>query len=101
MHRRASRYARRSERVKAKVAFGVIYLLTGRVGLVARSGLRSRNVPSSKPDTAKDVPFMWARCTSNLMSWVKCPFTDVVRKIGEAVPVQVSSSSSPVHPCGL
>ncbi|GBL79633.1 hypothetical protein AVEN_18186-1 [Araneus ventricosus] len=37
---------------------------------------------------------MWAWCTLNLTPWVKRPTTGVVRKLGEEVPAQVSSSSS-------
>ncbi|GBN92732.1 hypothetical protein AVEN_148461-1, partial [Araneus ventricosus] len=52
-----------------------------------------QRVPSSKPDSTKDPPCMWARYTLNLTSWVKRHLAGVVKKCGEAVPAQASPTS--------
>ncbi|GBM13039.1 hypothetical protein AVEN_207310-1, partial [Araneus ventricosus] len=53
-----------------------------------------QRVPSSKPDSTKDPPCLWARYTLNMTSWVKRHLAGVVKKFGEAVPAQASPTSS-------
>ncbi|GBM04722.1 hypothetical protein AVEN_44853-1 [Araneus ventricosus] len=61
---------------------------------MVRSRLRDGRVSGSKSDSTGDLPCMWAWCTQNLTSCVKRPLTGVLRKFGEGVSTQVSSSSS-------
>ncbi|GBM84166.1 hypothetical protein AVEN_256620-1 [Araneus ventricosus] len=63
-------------------------------GLAVRSQLQDRRVPSSKPDSTEDPSGMLACCTLNQTLGGKRPPTDVVRKHGEVVPNQMSSSSN-------
>ncbi|GBL75244.1 hypothetical protein AVEN_194476-1 [Araneus ventricosus] len=67
-------------------------LLEGRGGLVVSSW--GQRVPGSKPYSTKDPPCMRTRCKLNLTSWDKRPPSGVVRKSGERMPSQVSSSPS-------
>ncbi|GBN92225.1 hypothetical protein AVEN_247087-1 [Araneus ventricosus] len=48
-------------------------------------------VPGSKPDSTGDTLCIWTRYTLNQTSWAKSPNVGVVRKLGVAVPAQVSS----------
>ncbi|GBM65392.1 hypothetical protein AVEN_232322-1 [Araneus ventricosus] len=54
----------------------------------------SRRVLGSKPDSTEDLPCMWACCTLNHTYGVNRPTAGVVRKFGEGMPVQMSSSSA-------
>ncbi|GBM70012.1 hypothetical protein AVEN_248830-1 [Araneus ventricosus] len=65
-----------------------------RSGLVVRCRLRGRSVTGSKPESTED-PFVYlACCTLNHTQGATRPPVCVVRKSGEGVPAQVSSSSS-------
>ncbi|GBN58263.1 hypothetical protein AVEN_137152-1 [Araneus ventricosus] len=59
--------------------------------LVLRSRHRDQRVPGAKPGSIYDPPYMLAFCPLNPTSRVK---RGVVRKFGEGMPAQVSSSSS-------
>ncbi|GBM65210.1 hypothetical protein AVEN_82384-1 [Araneus ventricosus] len=61
---------------------------------MARSRLRRRIVPGSKPDSTEDLLCMWTCYALNHTYWFKRPPVGVVQKFGEGVPDQVSSSSS-------
>ncbi|GBO43663.1 hypothetical protein AVEN_100496-1 [Araneus ventricosus] len=62
-------------------------------GLVVRSRYRRGRVPALKPDTTEDTPCMWDCYTLNHSSGTERPPVGVVRKFGEGLPAQVSSSS--------
>ncbi|GBN24750.1 hypothetical protein AVEN_119557-1 [Araneus ventricosus] len=74
------------------LAFGPHFCVRG--GLEVRPLLRGRRDPGSKHDSSVDPPCMSAWCTLNLTSWVERPAAGGVRKFGEGVPAQVSSSPS-------
>ncbi|GBM60854.1 hypothetical protein AVEN_179009-1 [Araneus ventricosus] len=65
----------------------------GRGDLVARSRSRDRRVAGSKPDST-EVRRVWGLLHVKSYVVVKCPPAGVVRKFGEGVSAQVSSSSS-------
>ncbi|GBM87223.1 hypothetical protein AVEN_129738-1 [Araneus ventricosus] len=60
-------------------------------GKASASGRRD---PDSKPDCTEDPPCMWACCTLNNSEVAKRPPACMLRRFGEMVPAQVSSSSS-------
>ncbi|GBM80952.1 hypothetical protein AVEN_275448-1 [Araneus ventricosus] len=43
-------------------------------------GIGGWRVPGLKPDSAEDLPSMWAWCTLNSTSRVNCPLAGLVRK---------------------
>ncbi|GBM00618.1 hypothetical protein AVEN_134482-1 [Araneus ventricosus] len=69
-------------------------MVQGPGGLVVRSRFQGRRVADSKPDSTEDPPCMGpvARVKSYVVA--KRSPAGVVRKFGEGVQVQVSSSSS-------
>ncbi|GBN49238.1 hypothetical protein AVEN_216372-1 [Araneus ventricosus] len=67
--------------------------MQGGGGLVVRSRLWGRRVPGSKPDSTEDSPCMGPVHAESYVV-AKRPPVGVVRKFGEGVRAQVSSSSS-------
>ncbi|GBM29059.1 hypothetical protein AVEN_209566-1 [Araneus ventricosus] len=66
----------------------------GHSGILVTSRLWGLRVPGSKPDSTEDPPCMWACCTPNHTWGTKRPPAGVMRKFGEGMLAQVSSSSS-------
>ncbi|GBN02290.1 hypothetical protein AVEN_263059-1 [Araneus ventricosus] len=66
----------------------------GRCGLVVTYRLRGQRVIDSKRDYTADSACMWGYCTLNHTYWARRPLIGVVRKLGDEVPAQVTSSSS-------
>ncbi|GBL94248.1 hypothetical protein AVEN_37944-1 [Araneus ventricosus] len=67
-------------------------LLKSRGGLVLRSRVLGQKVPGSKSDSTEDSLFLWACYKLNHTYGSKSPPAVLVRKFGEGVPAQMSSS---------
>ncbi|GBL90407.1 hypothetical protein AVEN_178838-1 [Araneus ventricosus] len=65
-----------------------------RDGLEVRSGPRDRRIPGPNRDSNEERQCKRVWCTLNPTGPNKCPLAGVAWKFGEAVPAQVSSSSS-------
>ncbi|GBL94265.1 hypothetical protein AVEN_16791-1 [Araneus ventricosus] len=63
-------------------------------GLVVSIRLQGRRAPVLKLDSTQDLPCMRDCCKLHHAQWVKRPPAVVVRKFGQRVPSQMSSSSS-------
>ncbi|GBN97975.1 hypothetical protein AVEN_253961-1 [Araneus ventricosus] len=69
-------------------------MLRDRGGLSGRARLRGRSVPGSKPDSTEDPPCIGPVEREIIRREGRRPPSGVVRKFGEGMPAQVSSSSS-------
>ncbi|GBM13535.1 hypothetical protein AVEN_82803-1 [Araneus ventricosus] len=64
------------------------------LGLVLTSRLGLEPSPGSKPDSNEYPSCIWVCCILNHMKGLKHPPAGVMRKFGEVLPAQASTSSS-------